>query len=225
MKVLTSVGSQARVTGALAVVLDETSLSSRRHLSSDARTTAMVLRAYVALDPQNPLVPKLVRGLLSLRRDGRFSTTQACAWALLALNEARAVFAPRSASTTAHVFFDGKELTTVAIGGGGREAWSDSIPMARLSTAGSASLSFTTDDGRPSFTRARFATRARSHRRRRSTKACMSRAMRVLRADAPPVATTDLRVGDYVEVDVVLASPVPRDLVVLDDPCPRASRP
>ena len=44
--------------------------------------------------------------------------------------------------------------------------------------------------------------------------------MHVLKRNADPVVTTDFRAGDYVEVDVMLASPVQRELVVLDDPLP-----
>lgn len=218
-KVLVSAASHARVTGAAAVVPDEASMSARRYLSSDTRTTAIMLRAFVAIDPQDPLVPKLVRGLLSLRRDGRWPTTQACAWALLALNEARAVFAPPGTRTTAHVLFDGEEVVKAVVGGA--ETRSGTIPMSRLVAAGGASLSFTTDGAAPLFYEGalRYA-RKDPPRTPLDHGIHVERTMRVLQRNGDPIAATDLRVGDYIEVDVLLESPVARDLVVLDDPLP-----
>ena len=49
--------------------------------------------------------PKLVRGLLSQRREGRWRTTQATAWALGALDDARRYLAP-STHGNATVFLD-----------------------------------------------------------------------------------------------------------------------
>ena len=39
-------------------------------MTSDGRTTALVLQALLAVDPENPLVPKVVRWLMSQRLGG-----------------------------------------------------------------------------------------------------------------------------------------------------------
>ncbi len=56
-------------------------------LESADRTTALVLRALLAHDPNHVMVPLVVRGLLAQRRHGSWSSTQASAWALVALSD------------------------------------------------------------------------------------------------------------------------------------------
>ncbi|MBS2037211.1 hypothetical protein JST97_19645 [bacterium] len=54
-------------------------------LYSDRRDDALILESLVRVRPQHPLVPKLVSGLLSQRRQGRWENTQENCWVLLAL--------------------------------------------------------------------------------------------------------------------------------------------
>jgi uncharacterized protein YfaS (alpha-2-macroglobulin family) len=227
LRVLGEVASHARVTGATATVGDEaaTSARSRTTLSSDERTTAMVLRAFVAVDPDDALVTKLVRGLLGLRRDGRWATTQANAWALIALDEARslhagAVGSGTSGASRARLLLDGDEIAKASFANAHADAVTGTVPMARLVAASGGSLSFTSEGG-PLFFEGTL-----RYARREPPKTPLehgihvAKTMRVLKRNAAAVVTTDFRVGDYVEVDVLLASPVARDLVVLDDPLP-----
>jgi uncharacterized protein YfaS (alpha-2-macroglobulin family) len=55
-------------------------------LHSDRRTDAVVLEALINTQPQNDLIPKLVRGLLAHRRSGHWRNTQENAFVLLALD-------------------------------------------------------------------------------------------------------------------------------------------
>jgi uncharacterized protein YfaS (alpha-2-macroglobulin family) len=56
-------------------------------MSSDTRTTALVLQALVRSDPANFLVPNSVRYLMGLRNHGHWQTTQESAVTLIALSE------------------------------------------------------------------------------------------------------------------------------------------
>ncbi len=58
-------------------------------LDSPARTTALALRALLAVDPKHPLAARLAKGLLSQRRSGAWESTQENAWALVALDAYR----------------------------------------------------------------------------------------------------------------------------------------
>lgn len=58
-----------------------------RNLNTDTRTTSMVLAAFVRLDPENPLLPNVVRWLMRARTAGRWATTQENAWAIIALSD------------------------------------------------------------------------------------------------------------------------------------------
>jgi uncharacterized protein YfaS (alpha-2-macroglobulin family) len=55
-------------------------------LASDRRADAVALEALIADRPDDPLIPKLARGLLDHRVKGRWGSTQENAWVLLALD-------------------------------------------------------------------------------------------------------------------------------------------
>jgi hypothetical protein len=56
-------------------------------MNTDLRTTAIVLRALVRLQPNNALLPNAVRWLMTARNSGRWETTQENVWAILALTD------------------------------------------------------------------------------------------------------------------------------------------
>jgi len=53
--------------------------------NTDTRTTAIVLNAFVQLDPQNPITANAVRWLMAHREGGHWYSTQETAWSLIAL--------------------------------------------------------------------------------------------------------------------------------------------
>jgi uncharacterized protein YfaS (alpha-2-macroglobulin family) len=55
-------------------------------LSSNRRADGLLLEAFIDTDPKNDLIPKLVRGLLAHRKQGRWSNTQENVFILLALD-------------------------------------------------------------------------------------------------------------------------------------------
>jgi hypothetical protein len=56
-------------------------------MNTDTRSTAVILDALARLDPENDLIPNVVRWLMVARRDGIWETTQETAWALIALTD------------------------------------------------------------------------------------------------------------------------------------------
>jgi uncharacterized protein YfaS (alpha-2-macroglobulin family) len=54
-------------------------------MNTDVRSTAVVLAAFVALEPDQPLLPNVVRWLMNARQAGVWSTTQENAWSIIAL--------------------------------------------------------------------------------------------------------------------------------------------
>ncbi|HUW11830.1 MAG TPA: alpha-2-macroglobulin, partial [Anaerolineae bacterium] len=56
-------------------------------MSTDTRTTAVVLDAFARLAPDEPLAPNIVRWLMVARKDGHWETTQETAWSLIALTD------------------------------------------------------------------------------------------------------------------------------------------
>jgi hypothetical protein len=56
-------------------------------MNTDTRSTAIVLDTLAKLDPDNELIPNVVRWLMVARRAGIWETTQETAWALIALTD------------------------------------------------------------------------------------------------------------------------------------------
>jgi len=56
-------------------------------MNTDTRSTAVILDALVQLDPDNALIPNIVRWLMVARQDGIWETTQETAWTLIALTD------------------------------------------------------------------------------------------------------------------------------------------
>lgn len=56
-------------------------------LSSDIRSTAIALQAFIRLDPEQPVLSQVVRWLMAARVNGRWPTTQENAWSIIALSE------------------------------------------------------------------------------------------------------------------------------------------
>ena len=56
-------------------------------MNTDTRSTAVILDALARLDPDNDLIPNVVRWLMVARQDGIWETTQETAWALISLTD------------------------------------------------------------------------------------------------------------------------------------------
>ncbi len=56
-------------------------------MSTDTRSTAIVLAALTQLDPQQPILPNVVRWLMSAREAGHWSSTQETAWSIIGLTD------------------------------------------------------------------------------------------------------------------------------------------
>jgi uncharacterized protein YfaS (alpha-2-macroglobulin family) len=55
--------------------------------NTDLRTTAIVLDAFIKVDPQNPLTANAVRWLMAHRESGHWASTQETAWTLMSLTD------------------------------------------------------------------------------------------------------------------------------------------
>ncbi len=80
----------------------------RATMSSDGRTTALILQAMLTLDPENPLIPKTVRWLMWTRLGGRWRTTQETAATIVALSEYLALSGELEADFSYQVLLNGE---------------------------------------------------------------------------------------------------------------------
>ncbi|MCB0213494.1 MAG: alpha-2-macroglobulin, partial [Anaerolineae bacterium] len=57
-------------------------------MNTDVRSTAIILNALARIEPENPLLPQVVRWLMTIReQNGHWSSTQETAWSVLGLTE------------------------------------------------------------------------------------------------------------------------------------------
>lgn len=87
-------------------------------LNTDTRTTSMVLAAFVRLDPENPLLPNVVRWLMSAREAGHWATTQENSWAIIALTDWLAFSGELSGEYEWQVYLNEGDLGTGSVDAG-----------------------------------------------------------------------------------------------------------
>jgi alpha-2-macroglobulin len=81
-------------------------------MSTDTRTTAMVLRALLWIEPEQRLLPQAVRWLTMARSTGRWETTQENVWAILALTDYMVATGELEADYAYSLTVDGTELAS-----------------------------------------------------------------------------------------------------------------
>jgi uncharacterized protein YfaS (alpha-2-macroglobulin family) len=84
----------------------------RELLSSDTRTTGMVLQTLVELNPKHPYVSKIARYLTDVRKGGAYRNTQEASYALMGLTELVRVKERNPPDFSARVLLGDKELAS-----------------------------------------------------------------------------------------------------------------
>ena len=110
--------------------------SLRLLMHSDDRTDGIVLGALLTARPQDPLVDKTVRGLMRLRAKGRWSTTQANAWALIALSDYFRLYEAEAPDFLARLWFGDDLVVSQPFKGRSAEVARGTVPFERLAARG-----------------------------------------------------------------------------------------
>jgi len=79
-------------------------------MNTNTRSTALILDALVRADPQNALIPNVVRWLMVARREGHWETTQETAWSVMALTDFMVSTGELKADYDYQVTLNGKPL-------------------------------------------------------------------------------------------------------------------
>jgi hypothetical protein len=222
------VASSLRVSASEAHADGESEEAFASMLDSNARATALALRALLAVDPAHPLASRLARGLLNERENGAWRSTQENAWALLALADYRAASDPAHDALDARVSLGDTDLLHAKFASSDQEA-SASVPMESLFETGTRALTFATSGAGHLFYSAelRAAPRALPTTPRddgffveKLTRSVDPEAI----ADAvkwiPRKSALRVGAGDLVLVDLLVESAESRKQVVIDDPLP-----
>ncbi len=216
-----------RITPEAATVADNLSDNYAPLLDSQPRTTAIVLRALVALDHRHTLAPRLARGLLAERKNGHWASTQEAAWSLLALDDYRRAFESETPSFDARVWVAGKLALEAPFRDKGPLQRDVTVPMAQVLGQRDPTVAFQMDGSGALFYEARLRYARREPPRdevdrgffvRKLLRAVTPDGLRDALTTLPAETQVRVRAGDLVLVDLVLVTPTPREQVVLDDP-------
>jgi uncharacterized protein YfaS (alpha-2-macroglobulin family) len=228
-KLATELESTLRIDGMLARAATARGVTVEATLDSDARTTAMILRALLHANPKHPLAAALARGLLADRTGGTWRSTQESAWALLALADYRRAQESDEPQFVGRVFFGETLLAEDRFFGRQLRPAHHDIPVAGLLGAPGSALAFQVDGKGTLFyqARLRYARKElpsvgldRGYFVDKRLRAITSSKLEQALATVPDATTTRFSSGDLVLADVLLVSPKPRRYVVLDDPLP-----
>lgn len=109
-------------------------------MHSDDRTDAIVLRALLKARPGHPLIEKVQRGLTKAQVNGRWSSTQANAWALLASRDYFRVFESETPAFDARAWVGDTYVGGERFEGRSTKTASVEVPMATLQDMGASDL-------------------------------------------------------------------------------------
>jgi uncharacterized protein YfaS (alpha-2-macroglobulin family) len=101
-------------------------------LRSERRADAVVLEGLIGEEPQSDLIPKLARGLLAHRVEGRWANTQENVWVLLALDRYFAVFEKDTPDFVARAWLGDRLAGEHAFRGRRTERHEVEVPMRQL---------------------------------------------------------------------------------------------
>jgi uncharacterized protein YfaS (alpha-2-macroglobulin family) len=223
------VGNHLRLTPTGALVAENTGSAYATLLDSEARTTAIVLRALVAHDRADPIAPRLARGLLGVRKGGTWRSTQETAWALLGLHDYHDAAEAGTPDFDAKIFLGEALLGSQGFHGRSTRASSLELDASRAVRSGGAGLVFQVAGEGHLFYEARL----RYARKTLPTTPLdrgffVKKTVRALRPEelaraletTPEVGVAKAHGGDLVLIDLVVVTTDPREQVVIEDPLP-----
>jgi len=199
-------------------------------LDSGNRSTALVLRALLAVDPKNPLAPRLARGLLNARVDGAWRSTQENVWALVALDAYRNAQESSTASFEARAFFGDTELGHAALKGIQEEAFT--LGAAKLPKSGMLTVSMEGQGKMFWSAELRYATTVlpqkpldRGFFVEKRVRSVLPGELEAALKIMPKSSGGKAKLGELVLVDLMFETAEAREQVVIDDPLPAGVEP
>lgn len=233
---LVDLETHLRVTPTGATVAENLGDEYAALLDSEARTTAIVLRALVAVDPQHAMAGRIAKGLLAARNHGAWRSTQENAWALLALDDYRKAQEAEPPAFDVAVFVGETHVFDADFQGRSVRSKSASFAMPKLFESGAAgqNLAFQMNGRGKLFYEARLRYSKKDMPSEGLDRGFFVRKLvRSLRPEGLPEAlksipqksSSEANGGDLVLVDLLVVTPDPREHVVVDDPLPAGLEP
>ncbi len=200
-------------------------------MNTDTRSTAIILDALARLDPNNALIPNVVRWLMIARKDGIWETTQETAWSLISLTDWMLATGELNASYNYSLSLNDDELSNGAVTKANvTRSNRQVIPIANLlADAGNRlTIARTDGNGRLYYTahlkvylpvdKIEPADRGVVVNRRYTLQSCLE-----AQAKDKTVVCNEVReakLGDVIRVDLTVIAPNDLYYVVVEDPLP-----
>ncbi len=199
-------------------------------LHSEGRSEALALWALLTAQPAHPLGAALAQGLLDRREGGAWQNTQEAAYALLALDTYRRAQEGTLPEFSASVWLGERRVLESAFSGASVLAQRKQLPFSELGQQPANVIFHKQGNGTLFYSlRLRYAPRElpaepleRGFAVQKSQRAVsVAELDRVLReAPNPAVSSQSFAGGELVLVDLLVAAPVQRHFVVIEDPLP-----
>lgn len=221
------VAKKARVDGDRATLEREEERYWYSTMDSDVRTMALLAMALEAVRPNDPLLPKVQKGLLEARRGGEWMSTQDNAFAILALARTMVASERPSARYTARVEVDGQVWLEEAMRGDELAPRTVHLPMYVAKKAQGKALTIRRDgDDAPVYFTLRFDYAPKEVPRQSLARGFqLERRYRIANGPRAGQPATELQAGDVVRVDLHVRTSDDRRYVAVDDPLPAGLEP
>ncbi len=191
---------------------------------SDARTTALVLRALLRLQPDSEMIPMAARWLMVARQEGVWATTQENAWAVIALAEYAASLPQGEPVDGYAIEMDGRLVCGGYLDQTGTGVTCQ-VPADELTPGQPSRVRLTTEGGQES---AYYSAYLRAYLPADKVEA-VSRGIAVSRtyalAEAPDKPITGARVNDTLIVRLTIVAEQDLYYLVVEDPFPAGCEP
>jgi alpha-2-macroglobulin len=210
-----------------AVLVEEESRRSGLFVDSDARLTALAIRAFIAAEPKHAMAPRLTRGLLNMRKKGAWRSTIENASALVALEDYRRAQEADGASAKARAFL-GKTFLEEYSFGVGTQSKTTSIPMQKAAGLAGEALAFQATGGKIFYeARVKYSPKElpseaieRGFYVQKWVREVTPESLTLAMGTLPAQTASSVRGGELALVDVIVVATDPQDQVVVDDPLP-----
>ncbi|MCD6291660.1 MAG: Ig-like domain-containing protein [Anaerolineae bacterium] len=195
-------------------------------MSTDIRTTAIVLDLLARFGPTEGITPNVVRWLMSARKAGHWETTQETAWSLIALTDWMTATGELQADYTWHVLLNGAELGSGTVNRANLDE--PRVLKARVARlladrANRLVIQRSALEGQTGQGRLYYTTRLKYYLPVDAIEAKdrgVIVARRYVLEDAPERPITQAKVGDIIRVELTIIAPSDLHYLVVEDPLP-----
>jgi uncharacterized protein YfaS (alpha-2-macroglobulin family) len=185
---------------------------------SNARTTALILQAMVETQPENPLIPKVVRWLIDQQKTGRWRTTQENLYVIDALVTYFKVYEKEEPNFTVEVRLAGGELMKELFRGRSLRTAFKEISLSDLQPGAEYPMNFLKDGPGRLYYTVRMNCYPTAETKAKDEGLAVTKSIERL-VESPGV-TGKVGAGVVTKVTLTISTSQDRNFIVVDDPVP-----